>query len=149
MSKTLTKSIAVTDLAEMHEITITKWQIISEYYRIVAKSEGKSNNDAKIHGMVMAICGWKSRNGSKGGSGMKKVGEKVCVTDKKAKEHWITPDMFDKDVTNKLGRFYPFFSSAIENMINKGYSYEEVKDAVEMPRTIGARVPLDNFKTFF
>ncbi|MDX1799172.1 MAG: hypothetical protein R3255_11025, partial [Candidatus Lokiarchaeia archaeon] len=61
-------------------------------------------------------------------------------------EKWITTKEFDK-IIKKIGDKYykEVFSPAIENLYNKGYSYDEVKKAVDIPSKIGAKITLDKF----
>jgi hypothetical protein len=69
----------------------------------------------------------------------------VSITHRK-KEKWITTSEFDK-IINKIGDEYykKVFSPAIENLYNKGYSYDDIKKAVVIPSTIGAKITLDKF----
>jgi hypothetical protein len=62
------------------------------------------------------------------------------------KEKWVTSAEFDK-IIKKIGDEYykKVFSPAIENLYNKGYSYDEVKKEIGIPSKIGAKVSLDQF----
>ncbi|MHA1232898.1 MAG: hypothetical protein ACTSPQ_19910 [Candidatus Helarchaeota archaeon] len=139
------------ELEELKSIKIGKWDIISEYHRIDWLKKGYSEEEAKIHGIVIAIVGYRAR--------LKKEkpfyeiktrnGEKGTVVKAKNKEKWITPKEFDK-IINKIGEKYykKVFSPAIKNLYEKGYSYAEVKKAVGIPSTIGAKITLDKFIQF-
>ena len=136
------------DLDKIKSIKVGKWDIISEYHRIDWLKKGYNEEEAKIHGIVIAIVGYQARLGKQTQKYKleKKRKEKgVSVTHRK-KERWITTKDFD-EIIDKIGEKYynSIFSPAILNLYNKGYSYDEVKKAVEIPSTIGAKVTLDKF----
>jgi hypothetical protein len=136
------------ELEEIKTIKIGKWDIISEYHRIEWLKSGHSEEEAKIHGIVIAIVGYQARLGKPAQKyKLEKKGQErgVSITHRK-QEKWITPKEFDK-LINKIGDKYyeKVFSPAIENLFNKGYSYDDVKKAVGIPSKIGAKVTLDNF----
>ncbi len=72
----------------------------------------------------------------------------VSITHRE-KEKWVTPKEFDK-IIKKIGKKYyqEIFSTAIENLYDQGYSYEDVKKAVTIPSKIGAKVSLSKFLPF-
>ena len=136
------------ELEEMKLIKIGKWDIISEYHRIDWLKAGHNEEEAKIHGIVIAIVGYQARLGKE--TQKYKLEQKgkekgVSITHRK-QEKWITTKEFDK-IINKISEKYykKVFSRAIENLYNKGYSYDDVKKAVEIPSTIGAKITLDKF----
>lgn len=136
------------ELDKIKSIKIGKWDIISEYSRIDWLSKGHSEEEAKIHGIVIAIVGYQARLGRQAQKYtlQQKGKEKgVSITHRK-KERWITTKEFDK-IIDKIGKKYYdiVFSHAIENLYNKGYSYDDVKKAVEIPSKIGAKITLDKF----
>jgi hypothetical protein len=139
------------ELDEIKQIQIGKWDIISEYHRIDWLKKGHTEEEAKIHGIVIAIVGYKTRMGQATPLYKieKKAGEKGVSVEHRKKDKWVTPKEFDK-IIKKIGEKYykKVFSPAIENLYNKGYSYKEVKDAVAIPAKIGAKVALDKFVEF-
>ena len=136
------------ELDEIKSIKVGKWDIISEYHRIDWLKKGYNDEEAKIHGIVIAIVGYQARLGKQTQKyKLEKKGKEkgVSITHRK-KDRWITTKEFD-EIIDKIGeKFYTeVFSPAIENLYNKGYSYNDVKKAVEIPSTIGAKVTLDKF----
>ncbi|MFW9938540.1 MAG: hypothetical protein ACFFD5_12895 [Candidatus Thorarchaeota archaeon] len=142
------KSFNSKELEEIQSIKIGKWDIISEYHRIDWLKAGHSEEEAKIHGIVIAVVGYQARLGKEPQKyKLEQKGKEkgVSVTHRK-KEKWITTADFDK-IVNKIGNKYyqKVFSPAIENLYNQGYSYDEVKKAVDIPSKIGAKISLDKF----
>ena len=136
------------ELEEIKSIKIGKWDIISEYHRIDWLKAGHNEEEAKIHGIVIAIVGYQARLGKE--TQKYKLEQKgkekgVSITHRK-QEKWITTKEFDK-IINKISEKYykKVFSRAIENLYNKGYSYDDVKKAVDIPSTIGAKITLEKF----
>lgn len=136
------------ELEELKSIKIGKWDIISEYHRIDWLKAGYNEEEAKIHGIVIAIVGYQARLGKE--TQKYKLEQKgkekgVSIVHRK-QEKWITTKEFDK-IIKKIGDKYykEVFSPAIENLYNKGYSYDEVKKAVDIPSKIGAKITLDKF----
>lgn len=144
----MSKSFNSKELEEIKSIKIGKWDIISEYHRIEWLKAGHNEEEAKIHGIVIAVVGYQARLGKEPQKyKLEQKGKEkgVSVTHRK-KEKWITTADFDK-IVKKIGVEYykKVFSPAIENLYNKGYSYDDVKKAVGIPSTIGAKITLDKF----
>jgi len=142
------KLFTLEELDKIKSIKIGKWDIISEYSRIDWLSKGHNEEEAKIHGIVIAIVGYQARLGRQEQKyTLEKKGKEkgVSITHRK-KERWITTKEFDK-IIDKIGNKYynTVFSRAIENLYNKGYSYDNIKKAVEIPSKIGAKITLDKF----
>ncbi|MFW9999765.1 MAG: hypothetical protein ACFE9Q_04230 [Candidatus Hodarchaeota archaeon] len=136
------------EIEEMKLIKIGKWDIISEYHRIDWLKAGHNEEEAKIHGIVIAIVGYQARLGKEPQKyKLEQKGKEkgVSITHRK-QEKWIATKEFDK-IINKIGDKYykKVFSPVIENLYNKGYSYNDVKKAVEIPSKIGAKITLDKF----
>ncbi|MFX1411708.1 MAG: hypothetical protein ACFFA6_15260 [Promethearchaeota archaeon] len=143
-SKLLTKE----ELDKVKSIKIGKWDIISEYSRIDWLSKGHNEVEAKIHGIVIAIVGYQARLGRQAQKyKLQKKGKEqgVSIIHRK-EERWITTKEFDK-IIDKIGKKYYdiVFSQAINNLYNKGYSYDDIKKAVDIPSKIGAKITLDKF----
>ncbi len=139
------------ELEEIKNIKVGKWDIISEFHRIEWLKKGYSEEESKIHGIVIAVVGYQARLGKEARTYQleQKGKEKGVSLTHREKEKWITTKDFDK-IINKIGEKYynSIFSPAIENLYNKGYSYNEVKQAVEIPPKIGAKISLDKFLNF-
>ncbi len=147
----LSKGFDSKELEEIKSIKIGKWDIISEYHRIDWLKAGHNEEEAKIHGIVIAIVGYQARLGKEPQKyKLEQKGKEkgVSITHRK-QEKWITTKEFNK-IINKIGNKYykKVFSPAIENLYNKDYSYDEVKKAVEIPSKIGAKITLDKFLPF-
>ena len=145
------KDLTSKELEEIKAINIGKWDIISEYHRIDWLKAGHNEEEAKIHGIVIAVVGYQARLGKEPQKyKLEQKGKEkgVSLTHRK-QEKWITTKEFDK-IIKKIGEKYykKIFSPAIENLYIKGYSYDDVKKAVEIPSKIGAKVTLDKFLPF-
>ncbi|MHA1197481.1 MAG: hypothetical protein ACTSSM_15465 [Promethearchaeota archaeon] len=53
------------EIKQLENIKIGKWDIIAEYHRIDWLKKGYSEEEAKIHGIVIAIVGYRARMGKK------------------------------------------------------------------------------------
>ncbi|MFX1267889.1 MAG: hypothetical protein ACFFAK_07995 [Promethearchaeota archaeon] len=139
------------ELEEVKNIKVGKWDIIAEFHRIEWLKKGYSEEESKIHGIVIAVVGYQARLGKEAQTYQLELKgkEKGVSLTRREKEKWITTKDFDK-IINKIGEKYynSIFSPAIENLYNKGYSYNEVKQAVEIPPKIGAKISLDKFLNF-
>jgi len=139
------------ELEEIKNIKVGKWDIIAEFHRIEWLKKGYSEEESKIHGIVIAVVGYQARLGKEARTYQleQKGKEKGVSLTHREKEKWITTKDFDK-IINKIGEKYynSIFSPAIENLYNKGYSYNEVKQAVEIPPKIGAKISLEKFLNF-
>lgn len=79
----------------------------------------------------------------------KKGGEKGVSLTHRNKEKFVTSKEFDKIIQKMGEKFYQtIFSPAIESLYDQGYTYDEVKKAVDIPSKIGAKVALDKFLAF-
>lgn len=139
------------EVEALQNIKIGKWDIISEYHRIDWLKKGSSEEEAKIHGIVIAIQGYKARMGKERQpyTFETKGKEKGVSITHRNKEKFVTTEDFDK-IIKKMGEKYykTVFSPAIQNLYKQGYSYDEVKKALQIPSTIGAKVSLDKFLPF-
>lgn len=139
------------ELEEVKNIKIGKWDIISEYHRIEWLKKGHTEEEAKIHGIVIAVVGYQARLGKQ--AQMYKIEqkgkEKGVSLIHRQKENWITTKDFDK-IIKKIGEKYykDIFSPAIESLYLKGYTYDGVKKAVDIPSKIGAKISLEKFLPF-
>ncbi|MHA1264385.1 MAG: hypothetical protein ACTSRS_04040 [Candidatus Helarchaeota archaeon] len=147
----MARSLSAEEREALKDIKIGKWDIISEYHRIDWLKKGHTEDEAKIHGIVIAIVGYRARLGKKPLAYKieKKGGERGVSIEHRKKERWITPKEFDK-IIKKMGEKYyqKIFSPAIENLYDQGLSYKEVKEVVGIPSKIGAKIALDRFLEF-
>ena len=119
---------------------IGKFDIFATYIYVQQKLAGMDDNSAKVHGFVVAVMGAQAKTGGGGGSfdAVKKSAEKK-------KKTTITVDNFDRQIVQKLGDFYAQFHYHIYAMVQKGYTYNQVKDIVNIPKTFGAKISSDDF----
>jgi hypothetical protein len=137
-----------TELEDIKNIKIGKWDIISEYHRIDWLKKGHTEEEAKIHGIVIAVVGYQARLGKQTQTYQieQKGKEKGVSLTHRQKEKWITVKDFDKIIKNIGVKYYKsIFSPVIEKLYNEGYTYDEVKRAVDIPSKIGAKIPLTKF----
>ncbi len=136
------------ELNEIKSIQIGKWDIISEYHRIEWLNKGHNEEESKIHGIVIAIVGYQARLGKKTQKYQveQKGKEKGVSLIHRKKEKWVTTKDFDK-IIKKIGPKYykEIFSPVIQTLYDQGYSYDDVKKAVNIPSKIGAKITLDKF----
>jgi len=139
------------ELEEIRDIKIGKWDIISEYHRIEWLKKGHTEEEAKIHGIVIAVVGYQARLGKQAQTYKieQKGKEKGVSITHRQKENWITTKDFDKIIKKVSEKYYKtIFSPAIESLYLKGYTYDEVKKAVDIPSKIGAKISLEKFLPF-
>jgi len=136
------------ELEKIKQIKIGKWDIISEYHRIDWAEKGHNEVESKIHGILIAILGYQKRTGQSPHFFDVEIrnGEKGKSVKQRGEEKWITSKEFDK-IVSKIGEdfYHEIFSPAIKNLYNKGYSYDDVKKAVNIPSKIGAKITLNKF----
>jgi hypothetical protein len=142
------KEFSESELERIKRVKVGKWDIISEYHRIDWEEKGHNNEDSKIHGTLIAILGYQKRTGQSPHffDVEERDGEKGKTVKQRGEEKWITSKEFDK-IIKKIGddNYREVFSPAIKSLYRKGFSYNEVKKAVNIPSKIGAKVTLDNF----
>ena len=142
---------SVKELNEIKSIQIGKWDIISEFHRIEWLNKGHNEEEAKIHGIVIAIVGYQARLGKKAQKYQveQKGKEKGVSLTHRNKEKWVTTKDFDK-IIKKIGEKYykEIFSPAVQTLYDQGYTYDDVKKAVNIPSKIGAKITLDKFIPF-
>ena len=65
----------------------------------------------------------------------------------KKKKTTITAESFDKQVADKMGRFFEdVFLPTMRKLIEAGLSYVEVKRTVKIPGTWGAKIGGEQFR---
>jgi hypothetical protein len=65
----------------------------------------------------------------------------------KKKKTTITAELFDRQVADKMGRFFEdVFLPTMKKLIEAGLSYDEVKRAVKIPSTWGAKISGEQFR---
>ena len=122
------------------DVSIGKFDILATYAYAKALL-GLSEAEAKERGMVAAIMGAKARLGHAGDH----EAEKEAAEKKKRKT--ITAESFDRQVADKMGRFFgDVFLPALKRLAEAGLSYEDVKRAVRIPGTWGVKIAGEQFR---
>ncbi len=121
------------------DVSIGKFDILATYTYAKCLLDGLDDDEAKQRGMVVAIMGAKARLGHRGGSHEDYKADKEAA--EKKKKTTITVESFDHQVADKVGEFFEdVFLPTMTKLIKAGLSYDEVKRAVKIPSTWGARI---------
>ena len=123
------------------DVSIGKFDILATYTYAKALLGGLPEAEAKERGMVAAIMGAKARLGHAGDH----LAEKTAAEKKKRKT--ITAETFDRQVADKMGPFFgDVFLPALRRLAEAGLSYEDVRRAVKIPGTWGAKITGEQFR---
>ena len=116
------------------DISIGKFDILATYAYAKALLDGLDDDDAKQRGMVAAIMGAQARLGIRREHHDEFQAQKEAA--EKKKKTTITALSFDKQVTDKMGRFFgDVFLPTVKKLVEAGLSYDEVKRLVKIPAT--------------
>jgi hypothetical protein len=96
--------------------------------------------------MVAAIMGAQARLGIR--HEHKEEFQSLKEAAEKKKKTTITAESFDRQVRHKIGDafFDQVFRPVIEQFVEAGLSYEEVKRIVAIPSTLGAKISGEQFR---
>ena len=130
---------------EPHDVSLGKFDILATYVYAHDLLNGLNDDEATQRGMVAAIMGAQAR------LGVRKEHHEEFQTQKEAaekkKKTTITADSFDKQVANKMGKFFDeAFLPSMKKLVEAGLSYDDVKRLVKIPTTWGAKVKGVQFK---
>jgi hypothetical protein len=127
------------------DVSIGKFDILATYTYARSLLDGLADDEAKQRGMVAAIMGAHARLGIR-----KEHHEEFRVQKEaaeKKKKTTITAESFDHQVSDKMGEFFDdVFLPVMRKLIEAGLSYEEVKRAVKIPTTWGAKIRGEQFR---
>jgi hypothetical protein len=127
------------------EVSIGKFAILATYTFADAVLDGRPDDEAKQRGMVAAIMGARARLGIRHEQHDEFASRKEAA-EKKTKTT-ITAESFDHQIADKLGDFFDcVFLPAMKGFIAAGFSYGEVKNAVKIPTTWGAKISGEQFQ---
>jgi hypothetical protein len=130
---------------EDEALRIGKFDILAGYIYVKERLAGQSEDEAKQRGMVVAILGARSRLGQR--THREEDAQKLKESAEKKKKTTITPDLFDKQVREKLGGFFDrVFLPALEAFVEAGLSYDEVKRALRISPSWGAKISGEQFR---
>jgi hypothetical protein len=122
------------------DVSIGKFDILATYAYARARHEGLSDDEARERGMVAAIMGARARLGYARSAGEGDSGKQKDTAERKAKTT-ITPRLFEDRVARKMGTFFDeVFLPSMKDFVEAGLSYDEVKRAVRIPATWGAKI---------
>jgi hypothetical protein len=128
------------------DASIGKFDILATYACARALLDGRDMDEAKQRGMVAAVMGAKARLGHRGGSHEDDYQSDKAAAERK-KKTTITAESFDRQVAGKLGAFFDdVFLPVMKEFVEAGLSYDEVKRAVRIPSTWGAKIGGEAFR---
>jgi hypothetical protein len=126
-------------------VSIGKFDILATYTYAQALLDGLGDDEAKQRGMVAAIMGAHARLGVRREHHEEFRAQKEAA--EKKKKTTITAESFDHQVADKMGEFFDdLFLPAMKKLIEAGLSYNEVKRAVKIPSTWGAKMGGEQFR---
>ena len=121
--------------SERYGVSIGKFDILATYTYAKALAGRLSEAEAKERGTVAAIMAAKARVGHGGDHETEKEAAE------KKKKTTITAESFDRQVADKMGGFFgEVFLPALTRLAEAGRSYEDVKRAVKIQGTWGAKI---------
>ncbi len=128
------------------DVAIGKFDILATYTYAKALHDGLDDDEAKQRGMVAAVMGAKARMGHAGGGHQDDYQADKQAAEKK-KKTTITAESFDNQVADKLGDFFgEVFLPDMKVLVQAGLSYDEVKKALKIPTTWGAKITGEQFR---
>ncbi len=131
-------------MARNTDVSIGKFDILATYALAKALAEGYREEDAKQRGMVAAIMGAQARLGIR--KEHHEDFQSLKDAAEKKKKTTITAEAFDRQVASKMGDFFSStFLPAIKKFVDADVSYDEVKRAVGIPSTWGAKISGEQF----
>jgi hypothetical protein len=127
------------------DVSIGKFDILATYTYAQALLDGMADDEAKQRGMVAAIMGAHARLGIRKDHHEEFQVQKEAA--EKKKKTTITAESFDRQVADKMGEFFDdVFLPTMKALIEAGLSYDEVKRAVKIPSTWGAKITGEQFR---
>ena len=126
---------------------IGKFELLAIYTYARALRDGLTDSEAKERGITAAVMGARSRGLTRGASRSNSDPQPAKSTVPKAKKKTLTADLFDQQVAHKLE---PFFKELLlprmKQLVATGLSYQKLKDALEMPSDVGAKMSAETFE---
>jgi hypothetical protein len=127
------------------DVSIGKFDILASYTYAQALLQGLDDDEAKQRGMVAAIMGAQARLGVRKEQHEEFQAQKEAA--EKKKKTTITADSFDKQVADKMGKFFEdVFLPSLKKLVEAGLSYDDVKRLVKIPTTWGAKITSTQFE---
>ena len=127
------------------DVSIGKFDILATYTYAHCLIGGMDDDEAKQRGMVAAIMGAQARLGIRKEHHEEFQAQKEAA--EKKKKTTITAESFDKQVANKMGKFFDdVFLPNLMKLVEAGLSYDKVKSVVRIPSTLGAKITGEQFE---
>ena len=127
------------------DVSIGKFDILATYVYAQALLHGLDDDEAKQRGMVAAIMGAQARLGVRKEHHEEFQAQKEAA--EKKKKTTITAESFDKQVANKMGKFFDdVFLPSLKKLVEADCSYDDVKRLVKIPTTWGAKITGEQFE---
>ena len=129
----------------LDDVSIGKFDILATYAYARALLDGMTDDEAKQRGMVAAIMGAQARLGIRKEHHEEFQAQKEAAEKKKTTT--ITAESFDKQVADKMGKFFDdVFLPNLKKLVEAGLSYDKVKSVVRIPSTWGAKITGEQFE---
>src|SRR5271165_1444575 len=129
----------------LDDVSIGKFDIFATYAYAHALLSGIDDDQAKQRGMVAAIMGAQARLGIRKEHHEEFQAQKEAA--EKKKKTTITAESFDKQVADKMGKFFDdVFLPNLKKLVEAGLSYDKVKSVVRIPSTWGAKITGEQFE---
>jgi hypothetical protein len=127
---------------------IGKFELLATYTYARALRDGLTENASKERGITAAVMGARARGLSRAAPGGDSNLEPLKSSEaQKAKKKTLTADLFDQQVALKLGPFFDeLFLPTMKQLVATGLSYQKLKDVLEMPADVGAKMSAELFK---
>jgi hypothetical protein len=126
-------------------VSIGKFDILATSTYTKYLLDGLGDDEAKQRGMVAAIMGAQARLGIRKDHHEEFQAQKEAA--EKKKKTTITAESFNTQVADKMGEFFDdVFLPVMKKLIEAGLSYDEVKRAVKIPNTWGAKITGEQFR---
>jgi hypothetical protein len=126
---------------------IGKFELLATYTYARALRDGLTDREAKERGITAAVMGARSRGLTRAASGSNSDPQPAKSTVPKTKKKALTATLFDQQVALKLE---PFFKESLlprmKQLVATGISYQKLKDALEMPPDVGAKMSAETFE---
>ena len=126
---------------------IGKFEILATYTYARALRDGLSDSEAKERGITAAVMGSRARGASRGRSASQADSKPAKEKRAKAMAKSLTAAVFDQQVADRMGPFFSdMFLPTMKRLVDARLSYERVKDLLEIPSAVGAKIKAEEFE---
>jgi hypothetical protein len=132
---------------EKRESRIDKFEILATYTYAKALHDGVSDREAKERGIIAAVMGARSRGVGRR-SRSQPGGSSALNSATSPRKKTLTAEAYDQEISGKLRPFYDsVFLPTMKKLVDAHLSYQQVKNVVEIPAAIGARITALEFSS--